>query len=78
MGAGGSYKSGFSIGMNNQLLQTCYAHVRLRKNYVRLTANLKAGENTLLIRLNEAGESGGIVVTCRGEDLSIRPPAGLK
>ncbi|HUT33622.1 MAG TPA: glycoside hydrolase domain-containing protein [Planctomycetota bacterium] len=75
LGAGGRWNSSFTAWLNGEPLYAQNEHMGgPKKNVRRVVAVLKPGANTLLIRLDEDDDTGGLVVTCRGDGLRLRAP----
>jgi len=74
-GAGGRWNSSFKAWLNGAPLYSQNEHAGgPKKNARRTIAVLRPGPNVLLVRLDEDDDSGGVVVTYRGEALRLRPP----
>ncbi|KKM18482.1 hypothetical protein LCGC14_1665260, partial [marine sediment metagenome] len=79
MGAGGRWSSSVRIWLNGRHVYGKSQHVGgPKKNVHRFVAVLDAGVNLLLVRLDEAADVGGLVVTCRGEGVQTMLPKDVK
>ena len=74
LGSGGP----FVMYLNGNEMLKQHAYVTSEKNTMRTVAVLKPGKNVLMVRSTSKGWKGSVVVTYRGEGLTVHLPKGVK